>query len=145
MANERIRRSQRGTLSGNLIIRDFHLTDHAGFIRFWLSSRNLSHTWSDDLPESGFISFQGDDAIAAGFLRKIGIYNGMMEGFITNPKADADLRDLSLDLLAKACIKKAKQLHLKQIMAYSVDERTLLRSQKFGFEKLPHTLIIKAL
>lgn len=122
-------------------VREFHLSDHLSIIRLWLGQRGLRLELADELPEVGFIAFERDEPIAAAFLRRVEPNHAQLDGLITNTLSQSALRHEAIDLVVTACIEKAKELKIKQILAFSIDEGTLKRSEKHRFVKLPHTVI----
>lgn len=122
-------------------VRAFHLADHISIIRHWLNQRNLEVRLADELPEIGFIAFDRDEPIACAFLRKVEPIFAQLDGLMTNVTAKSEFRHEAIDAVVTACIEKAKELKLKQLIAFSVDEGTLKRSEKHRFLKLPHTVI----
>jgi hypothetical protein len=126
-------------------VRAFHFTDHVSIIRHWLSQRDLRRELADELPEFGFIAFERDEPIAAAFLRRVEPNHAQLDGLITNVLSTSALRHEAIDLVVKANIEKARELRIKQILAFSIDEGTLVRSEKHRFVKLPHTVIVLSL
>lgn len=126
-------------------VRAFHLAEHISIIRHWLSQRDLNIELADELPEIGFICFERDEPIAAAFLRKVEPNHAQLDGLITNVLSRGELRHEAIDLVVRAIIEKAKELKIKQLLAFSVDEGTLKRSEKHRFVKLPHTVIALSL
>lgn len=122
-------------------VREFRIVDHISTIRHWLSQRGLSCALADELPELGYIAFERDEPIAAGFIRKVEPHFAQLDGLITNPMALSADRHAAIDLVVSEIIKKSKELKIRQLLAVSVDEGTLERSKKHGFQKLPHTVI----
>jgi hypothetical protein len=66
----------------------------------------------------------------------------MFDSLITNPGCDARTRDECLDFLFKGLIQKAKDINIKQIFGFTLDDNTVERSIKHGFKKQPFTSAI---
>lgn len=110
-----------------------HEAKAAGF----LVRRHMDPTLADNLPSIGYIV----PGVAMGFLRKIEGGQGLLDSFITNPRAPAELRNQALDIITQKLLDKAQKLNINQILAFSVDENTIMRGQRFGFITCPHAVI----
>ncbi len=97
------------------------------------------------LPETGYIVFQDNFPVAAGFLRRVEGGFGQVDSYITDPSVPGKQRDQALDLITDALIKRAKELELRGIVAFSVDQNTISRSLRHGFAALGHVVITKEL
>lgn len=128
-----------------IITRPYDRTIDDGRIDAWLSLREVRLDIPFQAPETGFIAFQDNMALAAGFLRRIEGGTAMIDGLITNPQASPDDRDHAASCVIDALIKQAVLLKIKGLIANTVDNHTLLRSYRHGFVRLPHVLVTHSL
>lgn len=105
--------------------------------------RSLSESILIDLPQIGYLAYDENVLIAAGFLRKCEGNYAIFDGLITNPKVKHELRNESLDLIVDALLIEAKILEIHTIIAWTSNESTLKRAMKFGFSCSNQTLIGK--
>lgn len=99
-----------------------------------------------NLPEVGFLAFEEDYFIGAGFLRKCEGNYGMFDSYVTDPEMPAILRNQALDIITKRLISIARDMGIKHLIAISVDTNTIMRSQRHGFVLLPeHKLLTQVL
>lgn len=111
-------------------------------IQSWLVDRDLPAELAEDMPWIGYLIEIKKRPIAAGFLRQIENSKlGLIEGFVTDPRAENTLRDQALDFLVEVLIQKAKKLKLKHLMAWTTVTSIVDRSLKHQFKKMPHQLI----
>lgn len=112
------------------------------YVREWLTLRGLSVLGADDLPKIGYIAFERGEPIAAGYIRRVEGGTGLIDSLITNPDAPGDMRSSAIDLVVEHLLQTAIKANIHRLLAYSVDSNTLLRAEKrFGFSRLPHTVI----
>lgn len=109
-----------------------------------LKRRELKLSLAEELPEVGFVVYEEDFFIAAGFLRKCEGGYGMMDSYITDPKMPPLLRNQALDMITKRLVKAAKSLQMKQVVGFCLDGNTISRSQRHGFVLTEHKVIVKA-
>lgn len=108
----------------------------------WLKGHKLDSSLIYEIPKIGFIAHESDIFYAAGFIRRLeACDSALLDGLIANPKTFGKARYRAIDLVVQALSKKAKELKLKQLLAYSVDKATIKRSVRHGFKKLQHTVI----
>lgn len=119
----------------------FNPDDHMDHICEWLKLRNLPYSLGEQLPEIGFMAFEGGQAICAGFLRKVEGDFAMLDSLITNPEALNYLRSNAIDAVVRELIKAAKAWGISSLIATSTDAHTLERSKKHGFVAMPDTVI----
>jgi hypothetical protein len=122
-------------------VRKFHLVDHADHIRKWLGQRAMPLTYIQDLPDLGWIVFEGSEAISAGFIRQMEGSMVMIDNFISNPLANPLSRNLALDLITEEIIEEAKRMGKSSLIAFTKDAHTLERSARHGFSCAPHAMI----
>ena len=121
---------------------EYKKESHLKFIENWLVAHELSVDLAKDLPRIGFLAFDNELGVAAGFLRLVESDYLILDSLITNPKAYSGSRDMAIDLVVKKLIEKAKEMQKYKIIANSTDANTLLRSKKHGFKEMPHTMIV---
>lgn len=123
-------------------IRAYVRSEHHGHLIDWLHIRGMHFELADEVPEIGFLVYQDDTPIAAGFLRRLENSRvALVDSWITNPNEAPSLRNQALQLLYKRLIQSARALGLRGLLAYTTDDHTLTRAQRGGFEKLPQTVI----
>jgi hypothetical protein len=111
----------------------------------WFSDRGLNAKWLEELPPVGFVAVHEGFPICAGFLRRCEGGMGMIDSYVTDPKASPELRDKALEVVTNQIITFAKESGLRRLIAYSVDKNTLLRAERWGFKLVPQSLIARDL
>lgn len=113
-----------------------------------LIARKLSveeiNTFVTNLPKIGWgVYTKTGKFICAGYLVIIKSHQklALFDSFVSNPEIDFATRDYAMDLLTEKCIKKAKSLNIKGILAFTLHSAILMRSKRFRFQRLPHTVI----
>ena len=114
-------------------------------INGWLRARGLREVEEDGVPNAGFICFEGGEPVCAAFLRRCEGGVGIIEGMTSNPDMPGDVRHTALDVLVITLCKQASELEMTKVLAWTVDNSTLTRSARHGFQKLPQTLLAKDL
>jgi hypothetical protein len=109
-------------------------------IQGWITIRELQIDLNT-LPRFGLIALDRGTPIAAGFIREVEGGYGMIDSFITDPKASKELRNEALDRITEKLIKIAKHNKVNQLIAYSLDKNTLMRGISHGFVQLDHSVI----
>jgi hypothetical protein len=66
----------------------------------------------------------------------------MIDGLTTHPLNSSEERHLGTEAVVNATISVAKSLNIKHLIAYSLNETTLARSEALGFVKQPQTIMI---
>lgn len=110
-----------------------------------LKKREMNPNNINDLPKLGYLVYQDDHLVAAGFMRQCEGGYGMFDSYLTDPRAPSKLRDQALEMITKSLISKAKDIGVRHLIAFSVDEHTLIRSQRHGFVLLDHKLLAQVL
>lgn len=112
----------------------------------WLTERGLDASVIDELPRIGYVAYHKGLPISAAFLRLMeGDSTSMVDSMVSDPKADAKLRDQANSLLTDRLIQEARVLGLKQVIALSIDPNTIERAKRHGFAIGAHTLLVKCL
>lgn len=126
--------------------------EHYHIIKDWLEARELRVPPINEMPHLGYLvhnlqsedlvhNLQGGHFIAAGFIRRVEGSFGLFDSLVTNPDSTPEERNSALDIVVNQLLTEAKARGMKKLIAFSEDKNTLLRSERFGFVKLSHTLI----
>jgi len=107
----------------------------------WSKLREFPIDWKKDIPEFGMVIWDFEIPLAIGFLRSMEEDFAFLDSYMTNPEAPALLRDAALDLLTLTLISEAKDLGWKHLFAYTRELNIMNRLVKFGFKKMPHTMM----
>ena len=114
---------------------------HSHLVSAWLDVRKLSPNIIENPPTIGMIALVNNRPVAVGFIRLAEGGLGIFDGLCTNPDCGPMLRNNCLNKLVEALIKEAKNWEVATILAWSSDKNTLTRSEKFGFRKIPDSVI----
>jgi len=114
--------------------------DCKSHIQAWVNKRELKIDLNT-LPKFGLIALDKGTPMAAGFIREVEGGFGMIDSFITDPEASSALRDEALNRITAKLIKIAKYNKVNQLIAYTVDKNTLVRSLSHGFVQLDHSVM----
>lgn len=109
-------------------------------INYWLDKRMLKPVELDALPKFGVIC----EGVAAGFLRNAE-GAGIIDSVVTNPTAEPEDRNHALDLIFSILIDVARETGMRSVYGYSIDESTIARSKRFGFNESSHKLMTMSL
>lgn len=120
-------------------IRPFNIKEELGILNGWMSSRGLYSVCENTLPTLGFMAYEKQIPIACLFLRKCEGNFCMGDIIITNPELSGGLRNLALDMLFEEGKRVAASHDFISILAYSMDDTTLMRLEKHGFIQSPFT------
>lgn len=123
-------------------VKPFVMAYHFQTLLSWLLERDAYMPNEAEMPETGFIAYSDGEPVAALFIRLVEGYGAQLDGLTSNPKAPANVRNEALDSVIYHCIERAKQLDLKQLLAFSLDEHTLTRVERIGFKPIEHKAII---
>lgn len=115
---------------------------YSGVLCSWLETRDMDSALIQELPKIGYIVLDGENPIAAGFLRQCEGYNGILDSFISDPTAPAEDRDKAMDLLLNRLINHSKKVGIKLLIGFTVDSFTLSRAKKFGMCATPFTTLV---
>lgn len=125
-----------------MIIEAWNPTKHMFMLSKILRSHKVNPPKLTQMPQYGFVAI--DDSaqiIASAFIRRVEGGFCQLDGLATDPEKDPVSRNTAINCVLMAVYLKAKELGYKEIMAFSMDNSTLLRSERHGFVKLPHALI----
>ncbi len=98
-----------------------------------------------DLPKIGFIAFLGKSPVAAGFLRRVEPNLAQLDTFVTNPFFGSLIRHDGILKVWEALKSEAKDLNLKGIITFSVDQGIIAHAKAEGFAVINQTLLAKLL
>lgn len=117
-----------------IYIERFNNHYHRRHITKWLKYRQMyKSSLISELPEIGYIAYEDELPLAAGFLRRCEGGFGMIDSLITDPTAPSELRNEALDKITICILQYAKTNNINNIVAFSRDDNTLKRSLKHGF------------
>lgn len=123
-------------------VRPFSLELHMSEIYSWLIERGAYTPTQAEMPKHGFVAYTDGIPVAAAFLRRVEGGFGQLDGLVTDPLAPGEVRHEAIDALVNEILILSKELGIKAVTAFSVDENTLVRSLKHGFVKTTHSLIV---
>lgn len=101
----------------------------------WLRTHNAYIPSDAEIPALGYVVYVNARATAMGFIRRVEGGFGQLDGLVSNPTSSSEDRHLAIDLLVSQLLDSAKELGITQIMAFSKDAGTLMRSERHGFKK----------
>jgi hypothetical protein len=107
----------------------------------WLILNNHPPTVFEDLPTLGFVAQQKETPVAVGFLNMCEGRRAVLEGLSTNPYADSDTRHFAINSIVEQIISAARLLGVYHLIAWTIDDNILKRSENFGFKIAPHKFI----
>lgn len=120
----------------------FNRKHHAHFINRMLVDRGMDSSLTDELPPYGYVIFHRRKVLAAGFFRRLEhCATAMVDSYITDPSAQAGLRNQALDLLTSVLASKAAKIGISRFIAMTTESNILTRSLKHGWEVLSHQCI----
>ena len=108
----------------------------------WLAAHKHPVLEEKELPALGWIAYDGETPVATAFLRMVEGGMAQLDGLCTNPTLPGAQRHEAIDLVVAKCLEEAKARGITKVYALSVDEGILVRSQKHGFVRAPHVLIV---
>lgn len=116
---------------------------HDRHISKWLKYRSIyKSSLVSELPALGYIAYEDELPVAAGFLRLCEGGFGMIDSLITDPTAPGELRNEALDKITHCILQYAKSNNINNIIAFSRDNNTLTRSLKHGFSLIDDYKVI---
>ena len=96
----------------------------------------------DEIPAVGWVAMNNEYIVAIGFLRRMEGNHALLDGLTTNPEASPEARHLGLTGVVTALIKSAKELKIRQIVAYTLDESVVKRALVHGFSTTQHKTLV---
>lgn len=116
-------------------------SEHYPIIASWCALRGVYRPAIEEMPAIGFVAYEGDRPIACAFIRRVEGSFALLDTLVSNSDASSALRHRAIDSLVNHILRTAKRLNIPKLLAYSVDEGTLRRSEKHGFVRQPHAVI----
>lgn len=126
-------------------LKRFNIYEDLAHINAWLTEHKMEAVTRHSLPEIGYMAWMNSTPIGAVFLRRCEGNTGIVDSLISNPGSEAHLRHVALDALINHIVDQAKHHKIKFLLGYTVDESTLKRSLRLGFEQSPYTVVVKNL
>jgi hypothetical protein len=127
-------------MSDKFAIRKVQITD-IFHVRSWLNDRKLPTPKFEDIPKIGFMCLKDGVPIAAAFLRTCEGKVGWFDSLVSNPAVALYTRHLAIEALIDKILLTAKENGFNRVIAFSIDDGTIRRSEKRGFIKQKHTVI----
>lgn len=121
----------------------FHKDSDLYFLNDWLRAHGEREVDETGVPELGFLCFAGGVPVCAAFLRRCEGNWGIVEGMTSNPEASSEVRHAALDALLAAITRQAEAFRMTNLLAWTQDASTLVRSARHGYRQLPQSLIAK--
>jgi hypothetical protein len=109
----------------------------------WQCRRGGELSLREDLPKLGWTCSYKGLLVAAAFIRKCEGGIGIFDSLICDPLVAFKIRNECIDHLVHKIILESKNQGLTKLIAFSLNARTLERSERFGFIKQNHILISK--
>lgn len=95
----------------------------------------------EGLPQYGYLASDSATPIAVGFLRMVEGGYAQLDTLVSNKDLSSDMRHEGITEVVDALMRKAKELKLKGILAFSNDLGVLARATVLGFKIIPQTII----
>lgn len=118
---------------------------HFTLINSWLADRGIASISAQELPKDGLMIYGREGYLAGGFLRQCEGGIALMDSYITNPNAPAELRNEALEKMTGELLRVAKNKGYTKVIAYSADSHTIERAVAHGFAIIDQALLGKAL
>lgn len=124
-------------------IRQFSIHDDYKEINEWFYSRKGEYFPLKFLSQTGFIV----PGVAVGFLIKTDVNVGILEPFISNPRAPEKERDEALNMILETLCNQAKSIGYRAVFGFSTAQTMLNRALKQDFDILEtnSTTVVKEL
>jgi len=97
------------------------------------------------LPKVGYITYLGDQPIAAGFLRRLEPCFAQIDTLVSNKMFGSQVRHSGIEKVVDSLLDDAKRLKLKGIVAHTADQGILDRAKSIGFHIVNQVIIAKPL
>ena len=105
--------------------------------------RGMNSELAKDLPEIGYIVFDGENAIAVAFLRRCEGNYGFVDSAISNPSISAYTRNKAMQMVSAAVLVHAGKLGIKHMLVITQDNNTAERAKTFGFSQSKEVILHK--
>jgi hypothetical protein len=113
-------------------VEEFDELEHYKEICEWYDEHGLRAPGPDMLPKHGAIV----RGLAAGFLILTDANLGILEFYISNPKAGPRERDLALDLITRALLDLGEEYGITNFKADTKIPAIVKRAERFDFKKV---------
>lgn len=123
---------------------EFNLFQHYELINSWLRDYNKTPQPLSSFPAIGYVAYNEDHPIAAGFLRRVEGGYAQIDGVIANRNVQKDRpkdRTTGIDLVIEQLLTRAKELKIDHVIAFTGDKIVLERSFTHGFVPLEQTMV----
>lgn len=115
---------------------------HRETVELWLELHGHPIPKASSYPKIGFVAYNKQEPIAAGFVRKVEGGYGQLDGLVSNPTAPGSYRHKAIDSVVTQLFKEAKKAGITQLISFTRDKSVLERSVKHGFIQMDdYTLI----
>jgi len=102
---------------------------HDSMVVEWLTRRGIGTEFMEVVPTKGFIVAD----VAAGFLFQTDSKMALIDGIVSNPESDADVRDKALDDVFKALFVLARRLGFAVLWGFTPLPEVVARARQLGF------------
>lgn len=101
--------------------------------------------WSGLKTEPAYTTFIIPGVCGASLVRTEANEFAFLNNLVTNPHVSRELRQRAIDALVAHIVEFTHNLHIGRLIAFTTNNSTIERAGRFGFERLPHTLLFKNL
>lgn len=107
--------------------------EHYNIISDWWAKQNWPIIPEDHLPKAGFIIYNLDTPVIAGFIYKTDSSFGLFEFIVANPEVKGLVRTLAFDLLIESVIQYSKESGIKSLFSSVTNKSLIKRLAASGF------------
>lgn len=115
-------------------IKTYSEEEDLAHITLWAIQRGLNRPNPDFHPECGFVVSHEGLKVCAAFLFKTDGKFTALDGVMSDPHSDHDVRDKALDILIEALLAVSRQYGFKLVSASTNNPRLSARYEKHGFK-----------
>lgn len=90
--------------------------------------------WSGLKTEPAYLNLVIPGVVGASVIFTVSSEFAMLNNLVTNPKVSRPTRQKAIDILVAYILEVVKKAHIKHLIAFSVNESTINRATKFGFQ-----------
>lgn len=102
---------------------------------------DTKYTNMKTLPKIGYIALLNNQAIAAGFLRRVEGGYAQIDTLVSNTYYGSLIRHEGINKVLSALIQDAKDLKLNGIIGFTKDDGVLARVKSMGFQVLNYNIV----
>jgi hypothetical protein len=118
------------------------MTEHTHrLLRQWMNAHCVDETEIDNLPKLGLMVSHCNTPVGVAFLRHVEGNKGMIDGFLTDPECELDIRTACLDQLILELIELAHKNEMTGIFGLTINKRVVKRALRLGFQLMDHKLV----